>query len=794
MANIRQTNFLGGELAPALWGRNDFSLYGKGARTLLNFFVNPQGSAVSRPGTRYVRNGTFSAYSGRLFPFVYSDSVAFVLMASTIDGMVAVSFDKSTGVATSASVTGAGVFAGVSDLNEIQYAQVGATIVFTHPTMTGGPKQLVYDGATWTFGNLDLSYPTLVWRSIPLGNQDTGAPFIVENIAGTFTAPWLPGATAAVNTAPFTATATEPLVDWVYAVSAVIKDSATGALVETRPYVVVNKANGVGGAAAAFPANARIAVSKTKPVYLMRYAPAGGVVSAPNIVTYNYYKGRAGLFGFIGASTDLQFVDDGIEPDFNQQPLRPTAVSPWQLDSSGAVLDYPSAVCHFEGRRAFGGGSKRPGTLLISASGDYPNLDDYTLPWHGEPLKLDLASLKRERMRALVGHSQLLAFTDTSVWAVGGSAGAALDYDTMSARLIDQVGSRSLQPLVVGGHVLYARSKGAGARMLTADFNSPSGGYKVADVTQHALHLFSGNYLDPSTARTKALRWWAYAEDPFGLVWATRGDGTLLIGTPIGDSVAWTRNTPAPFTSDAAAAALWNGFFSVCSIPEGDEDVVYAIVQRWNGSGLNRTLERFESRVIHDNNDDVACLDCAVKVTTSGLSGVISGLPAILDGASVWAVGRKNPALGPVTVSGGVADFTGLLLSTINPSTGLSYTDFIENNGAGEAELFIGLAFTCDIETLDPVSTDTRTRQRTISKVGFEVDNAIGLYVGPNSSSLVEAVPGSLATAYNGTSLDQVVAYSFVQSSWQNGRGFLRQTLPLPVTILGVTREVDFGG
>ena len=38
--------------------------------------------------------------------------------------------------------------------------------------MATGPKQLTFNGVAWTFGDLDFSYPTLVWRSIPGGTQD----------------------------------------------------------------------------------------------------------------------------------------------------------------------------------------------------------------------------------------------------------------------------------------------------------------------------------------------------------------------------------------------------------------------------------------------------------------------------------------------------------------------------------------------------------------------------------------------------------------------------------------------
>jgi hypothetical protein len=788
VAAVRQTNFLAGELAPSYWGRTDLKYYGAGVRTGLNFIISPQGSAMTRPGTRYVAlTNSYSPDTTRLLPYVYSDTVSYVLeLEGLFDQIIAHKFDVSTGVDVATVIaTGAGDWNVMA--SEIQYAQVGAVLVLAHPTKK--PKQLYFNGATWTYGDVDWTYPALVWRSIPLGNQDTGAPFIVENILGTFTPT---GGTAAVNTAPFTATATEPLVDWVYAVTAVIKDTATGALVETRPYEVINKANGIGGAAAAFTAHARIAVSKTKPVYLMRYAPAGAVVSAPNIITYNYYKGRAGLFGFIGASTDTQFVDDGREPDYNLRPLKASTPTgyPWSLDGAGGSLDYPASVAFHENRRVWAGGSKRPGTIIASASGDWSNLDDYGPPaWHGEPLIFDVASKKRERLRTLASHYQLLAFTDTSVWAIGGGAGAVLDYDTFAARLVDEVGSRSIQPLTIGGQVLFARSKGSGARMLTADFNSPSGGYRVSDATEHAIHLFGPISLDRAGVPfTRQIKEWCYQEDPFGLIWAIRNDGVAVAGQLTGNLIGWTRVV----SSDFESASVFVGFTSICSVPEGAEDAVYALVGRYNSLGalLRYSIERFESRIIKGTTADVACLDCAVKKTVVAGALTIAGLP-YQDGAQVWISARANAARGPFTVTAGAIDISDPLV------VGGSYLPNA-NNGAN-VDVFVGYKYDCDLETLDPVSTDTRMKQRTVVKVGFEVDSTVGVHVGPDSTHLVPAVggtgPGSDSGPYDATADSQVVAWSHVLGTWDtHGRAFLRVQLPLPVTVTGLTRELDVGG
>src|SRR5690242_12767236 len=70
MPSIRQPSFASGELAPSFYGRTDLPRYATGLRTCKNFFIGKQGSAISRPGTKYL--GSTSGQGARLIPFVWS--------------------------------------------------------------------------------------------------------------------------------------------------------------------------------------------------------------------------------------------------------------------------------------------------------------------------------------------------------------------------------------------------------------------------------------------------------------------------------------------------------------------------------------------------------------------------------------------------------------------------------------------------------------------------------------------------------------------------------------------------
>src|SRR4051794_6108845 len=78
---IVQCAFTAGELAPELKGRRDASIYYLACETLRNCVVKPQGSALVRPGLRYI--STIHILSGhpgvRLIDFVFNTSQSYVL-------------------------------------------------------------------------------------------------------------------------------------------------------------------------------------------------------------------------------------------------------------------------------------------------------------------------------------------------------------------------------------------------------------------------------------------------------------------------------------------------------------------------------------------------------------------------------------------------------------------------------------------------------------------------------------------------------------------------------------------
>ena len=114
------------------------------------------------------------------------------------------------------------------------------------------------------------------------------------------------------------------------------------------------------------------------------------------------------------------------------------------------------------------------------------------------------------------------------------------------------------------------------------------------------------------------------------------------------------------------------------------------------------------------------------------------------------------------------------------------------NNGSNVTG-WVGLRYQPELETLDAVAGDLR--QKSVVKVGIEVSDSKGVYAGQDPSSLTQWTQRTLGAGYGVPSNASEVVEVVVQGRWdRSARVTLRQSLPLPLTVLGINREVDGGG
>lgn len=740
--NLRQTSFAAGELDPLMWGRTDSALFRHGVRRLRDFFVSQAGNAMTRPGTRYLGAAADSTTGSWLLPFVVSDADGYVIEFSWSGAVQA--WRNGAVVWTG---TAPFVVAGARAPGAIQFTQSG-------DLMTIANRGRVYElrrtsETTFAFSVMSFGRAAPQFVALPATTKTT-VPGIIN--AGNLTV----------------ATATSPVRKWRWWVSTVLRDS-NGRTFESAALEVTEMLSpgiGVYGGSAA--------LGPDRPVTITRRTSGVGTMWAGSVTYetkgYNWYRGVGDYSGFIGhTTTELDFIDDGTEPDYSLP--HPREVDPFSLP--GGVTDYPSSVAYFENRLTFGGTLYRPASVLLSETDNYIGWQVPAVVVPSQSLEVELAVRKRERVRSLAALQRLLVLTDAGVWALGGAG--PLTPTTLMARLVSEVGSAAMRPVMVGSDLLYVRSKGWGLRLVRQSENA-EGLFGSIDVSQHAQHLFknidtTGSIAVDPLNGVGPITDWCWQEDPWNLVWAVRADGKLI-------SLQWDGQL-AGYSLHETGATSGDRFEAVCSIPEGEEDVVYLCVQR-NG---RYNIERFATRVRRGTVDDDCAVDCARQFTVSVGSPVITVAAGIANGRQVMAVAKDNAPIGPVTVVSGVADFAaaGWKFPTANDGT--------------EVTGWVGLVYQPELETLDVVSSDSRMLQKTVEKVAVEVAESAGFSVGQNPAELVPWKQRDATSGYGFPSAASAVAVVNVKGGWDNGaRVTLKQTLPLPLTVLGITRKVAGGG
>lgn len=285
---------------------------------------------------------------------------------------------------------------------------------------------------------------------------------------------------------------------------------------------------------------------------------------------YNIYKDNAGsgIYGFVGKSTSLTFTDNNIAPTKTDTP-------PTGLDPFIGAGNFPGAVNYYQQRLVYAGTINAPYTLWFSRTGvftnfgySFPQKDDDAITWA-------LASNEVNQIMHLVQLKSLLPFTDGAEWTIQGTT-AGFTARTINGSAESYNGIGQLRPLMVGTSVVYAQERG---REITSfSYSLQADGFSGSDIS----------ILSPHLIEEFGLVDWDYQKIPFHIIWGVREDGDMVTITfiPEQDVNGWAHQT-----TDGK-------YLSVCSVPEGREDSLYACVEREIEGVTKRYVEIFAPRVL----------------------------------------------------------------------------------------------------------------------------------------------------------------------------------------------------
>lgn len=295
---------------------------------------------------------------------------------------------------------------------------------------------------------------------------------------------------------------------------------------------------------------------------------------------YRLYKSEfGGRPGYIAMITDLLYQDYNMAPSLTEGA--PKYENPFPEN------DYPGVVSFFEQRLIFASSPNRPQTIWMSKSGDYGNFGKYNPLTDDAPLELTIASQEVSSMCWMATLRSLVLGSSGMEWEIAANAdSAAFSAKTARARPQSYIGSAKLSPIIVGNTVLHVARSGSQVRDLKYDFGADS--YAGTDCSIMAAHLLE---------RYRIVSW-TYQQHPDSIVWTVRADGVLLGLTYQAEHqvFAWHRHDTQ------------GEFLSVCSVPYGHDDDLFAVIRR---SG-RYFVERMAERHIDGDYSMSVFLDCAL--------------------------------------------------------------------------------------------------------------------------------------------------------------------------------------
>lgn len=482
---------------------------------------------------------------------------------------------------------------------------------------------------------------------------------------------------------------------------------------------------------------------------------SGGVITAVALGGSTYQTGVPSFFNFV--IVDSAGVGAVILPN---------------ITADGGNLN-PCCSSYYQQRQAFGNTLQTPQTLWMTVVGAFGNMNVSTPTKDSDAITRALTGRQVDEIRHLVPiGTNMLVMTSGAEWRCWpGPTSNALTPAACYTLVQSNYGSSHVPPLVVGNDVLFVQERGSRVRTLKFDLIQDQ--YQSQDMSVFAQHLLY------DVGGQHSILEWAFAEEPFRIVWAVRDDGVLLGFTFMREQevYAWHRHITAGAVE------------SVCSIPETENgvliDALYLIVNRTVSGQTVRYIERMASRVFADISQ-AWFLDCALQYYNGGATtSTVTGLTHLI-GQTVYAL-ADGSVVGPLTV-----DDAGSV--TLDGSY---------------ARVTVGLTYSAQLETLDlELRSGLPTMQgmmKKIPQVRLKVKDTRGLKVGiaqevrstgaETAPALVEVKQrdlnvtlGTAMAPYNG--IEKVV----IPEEWATGgRIFCQQDYPLPCSILDLIPDMVVG-
>jgi hypothetical protein len=423
------------------------------------------------------------------------------------------------------------------------------------------------------------------------------------------------------------------------------------------------------------------------------------------------------------------------------------ATKKWSLGAFGGDQGYPRAVAFYEERLYFAGTTGQPQTIFGSVTADFenhtPGIND------DDAVNVTIASDKVNVIQHMIQGRFLQILTTSSEFTLSGGTGTQPVTPTNVNVLRETTfGSSDVRPIRAGSSTILIQKGQEKVKEVTFDLDTD--GLVGRDLTILAEHIARGGLTDM-----------IWQQEPELILWFVRTDGVLigLSYDPQNQTIGW-------HTHPLGASGVVE---SITAIPSGAEDQVYLSVKRTIDGSTVRHIVFMENIYFGTDVADAFYVDSGLTYDSTATT-TISGLNH-LEGETVQIL-ADGAAHADKTVSGGVVT---LDRSASTVHVGYSYDSKVQTlrmeGGAddGVSQGKIKRIHGATIRFLDTVGAEIGPDENNLDRLPFR----------DSSMSMDEAVP----------MFDGDKEISFPSGYDNDARVFVRQTQPLPMTILAVMRR-----
>lgn len=555
---------------------------------------------------------------------------------------------------------------------------------------------------------------------------------------------------------------------------------------------------------------------------------------------FNVYREVNGVFGYIGtASGVLSYIDRGSnDPDLTDTPPR-------IAEDFNATGDYPSCIAYYQQRLVMANTDNDIEKVFASKTGGFKDFSTSSPVQDDDAILFRLSGRQVNEVHHLVDLGTLLMFTESGEFSANGDAGGTLTPTAINTRQSSYNGSSPLlAPIVIGNSAVYVQARGNNIRDINFQYESDN-------YTGNELSIFSAHLVDDYslvdwcyqqiphsvlwTVRDDGvLLGLTYVKDQQMLAWHRHdfenGFVENVASIPVGSEdyvymvvnrevdgreVRYIEKLETRKITNIRDIAIMDSHLKYDGRNSSDAHTMTLSGSAWTYTDtitLTSSTAYFSASEVGNQIQLYDTDGSVIRFTIDAYSSttVVTGrpnrtVPVSMRAAAITEWARAVDEIsGLWHLEGQAVSVYGDGLVVANPNNdsyvGITVTDGKITLAEKYAVIIVGLPIVADLETLNidtPSSATMIDRNKLTTKVTLFVENSRGIWAGskPPTDDSVDIKEG--LTEFK---LREDENYDLppdlktepvdvnIEATWNNnGRVFVRQIDPVPVTVLSVT-------